>query len=372
MNFHQSLDFCIVPTPFAAGKRNIVFITTPGKNYLDESMTSSPIYSHVRDILEGHGFVEIEPLTFDCMTSKLDIIPRDELKSELLALGLNYSENLEKTILREFMETKLNYLVHPNSHKDMMDDFDLSLPYNDAIVNEFFVSASGKDANKIPAVGEKVVLHFYLMLDCFFHGEQDLFLELQGDFASNIESHTRNFLKIAKAEFVRLPCKNENVLIFECAKSHKELISEIFYNYTGRFVMKKMIDNDTAIKSMEYFYNILEVKRHVRPDMRLKFISTPSLFVKEILTRSKHIKAEWKKVQDEYVFVENVRSETCNIKEHFLTKMKKLADKEQYEKASEFKKEVEFLDKKIKALDSIEEGLVTKKKLSKICSISKF
>lgn len=372
MNFHQSLDFCIVPSPFASGKRNIVFITTPGKNYLDEAITSAPIYSHIREILHRHGFEEIEPLTFDSLSNVDIVVSKEELTAELVSSGLVYSTSLEKTILREFMETKLNYLIHPNSHKDMMEDFSISLPYNDSIVSEFFVSVSEKDSKKIPAVGEKVTLYFYLMLDCFFHGEQDLFLELQGDFASKLESNTRNFLKIAKSDFVRLPCENENVLIFECAKSHKELISEIFYNYTGRFILSKMVDNDTAIKTMEYFYNILEVKRHVRPNMKLKFISTPDLFVKEVLPRSKHIKGEWKQNQEEFLSVENVRNETTVIKEHFLIKMKKLADKEQYEKASEFKKEVDFLEKKIKALDSLEEGLVTKKKLSKICAISKF
>lgn len=360
MNFKINLDFCVIPNPYNKGFKNLVFISYRGANKIDEKLCLEQDYEHLKNVLWNYGYKEINYCVFE--SSNNTTIRADELKSRLSEAGLRYSKPFEFNINGELESFNL----------ELMSQIEEARAYP-ALENIQFSTTSKAIKSKVPAVGEKIVLHFYLFLQCNWINENDCVLDLVGDLYSKENNNTRNFLQITKSEFVRLDAGRSDEIILQSVKTYGDFVNEINILHKGIFKFVKPImskDGEMVIKTKEFTYNIIEIKKNINPIHRINVEAKLNLYYDGMMSVSKKIKKELSLEQKRIVSLEAIRPEMLSLKQKLKDKMLTLAETEEFEKANNIKTDVSFIENKIQAIDGMEEKNITFKEYFKTFCLS--
>lgn len=101
---------------------------------------------------------------------------------------------------------------------------------------------------RIPKIGGKISLYFYLFLECHFINDDDCILLLNGEFYTSENNHFRNFLNITKSEFIRIESDLPNVITLQSTKKHKDFVGEVDLLHNGNFKIIKPYMTDIGQK----------------------------------------------------------------------------------------------------------------------------
>lgn len=357
MNINTQMEFCIIPSPYSNGLKNLVFIAYEGTGKVDSKLIYEKEYSTVKIILNKYGFVEIDSCVFE--TEEDSIVEVVDLKDELLSAGLIYSKILENNVIAEMIEF----------HKEIFSKKENLLPESQHITFSTTTPVViNKSKSKLPAVGEKLSLHFYLFLQCHFINENDCILELIGDLSTRDNNNNRNFIQIVKSDFIRLESSSPNVILLQSVKTYGDFINEINILHKGNFKFVKQdmnYDGDMILKTKEFIYNFLEIKKNINPLHKIVVEANINQYFDNMIIMSKKIKKEYNTEQKKIISLESIKPEMVQLKNKLSNKMLDLASFDEFEKANLLKKDILVIDNKISIIDSLEEKNITFKEYFK-------
>ncbi len=359
MDFKKKLDFCIIPSPYSGGQKNLVFVTYHGANQIDEKLCLDEDYELTRYLLSKYGFQEIDFCTFESTDST--IVSIIELKKKLSEAGLKYSKPFEFNIMSELDTFKRELSSHPGFNRNLIPDTNIFFSTTSPILQNSIKS-------KIPEIGEKITLYFYLFLQCHFVNENDCVLELVGDLYSKENTNTRNYLQITKSEFVRLESKVPNVIMLQSTKTYKDFINEISFLHKGNFKFVKPLmnpDGDMIMKTKEFVYNIMEIKKNINPIHRIVVEVNLSQYYDDMIKMSKKIKKESSVERKRLISLDVLKPEMLQLKQRLSAKMLHFAETDEFEKANSVKTDIGFIDNKLKIVDNLEEKNITQEEYFK-------
>lgn len=358
MNFKINLDFCVIPSPYNKGAKNLVFVAYRGTNRIDEKLCLEADYERIKYLMGQYGYQEIDFCIFE--SSNNTSIHIEEFKSKIAEAGIRYSKPLEFNIMGE-----LN-----SFHKELMENQEENSSFS--AENVYFSTTrppiSNKVKSKVPAVGEKITLYFYLFLQCHWINENDCVLELVGDLYSKDNNNTRNYLQITKSDFVRLDSTIPNVILLQSTKTYGDFINEINLLHKGNFRFVKPImsqSGDMVMKTKEFTYNIIEIKKNINPIHRIVVEANLNQYYDDMIAVSKKIRKELSIEQKKIMSLEIVRPEMLLLKQRLKDKMLNLAESDEFEKASYVKNDINFIENKIKFIDELEEKNITREEYFK-------
>jgi len=274
---------------------------------------------------------------------------------------MKYSKKLEKSINEEFEVL--------NKHKESMAKSFMANISHLKQENKFTSSTK----YKVPKIGDRISLYFYLFLECKFLENGDCFINLNGDFVSRKNGPNKNYIGIVKSDFIRIPSDEEGRIFLKCDRTHEDLFKDINLFHSGSFhltTVNKLEDSDREeLISKSYIYNILEIKDSIKKDNRISVIVEEDYNFDEMIELSKLRKKE-KTAEDrttlDMAFLPDSKNELTEILEK---RMFTFAENEEYEKASATKKNISFLIDRIKALTELGQDKITISELKKICHI---
>lgn len=360
MNFKEKFDFCLIHSPYDRDEKSLVFVTARGLEYIDETITMDEDYRKVKSILENYGLVEIEFCSFESV-GKVD---NESLIVKLEDRGVKYSKSLEIKISKEMIDLK-------NTYSSFVSDTNYNNTYSFSDPN----SKIELDLTKVrvPEIGEKISLYFYLFLECHFINEEDCVLLLNGEFYTNESNHFRSFLNIAKSDFIRIESDTPNIIVLESVKTYKDFMNEIDLLHNGKFKLIKPYMTEIGqkgYKTKEYQYNFVEIKKNINPEHHIVLQVSLDGYFNQMFERSKDIKKENLKIKKKTISIENIKKQVNQIKEKLESKMIDSANLDQYERASYFKKNINLLDNKLKIINDIQEENISIKEYMKIFSFN--
>ena len=369
MNFKNKLDFCIIPSPYSGGLKNLFFVAYHGTNQISEKLCLDEDYEVIRYLLNGHGYQEIDFCVFESSTSSIDSI--HDVVSSLSKCGLKYSKPFEFNVMGELDSFK----------RDAISSFDID-PGNSGLLSDSFVNGDfvpttpGKKnliiqmppKSKVPEVGEKIKLNFYLFIQCIFVNENDCILELVGDLYSKENNNTRNFLHLSSSDFVRLESNVPGVILLQSKKTYQDFADEISFLHQGSFRFVKPIVNkngETIMRTKEFIYNIMEIKKSINPSHRIVVEVNLNHYYDDMIKMSKKIKREMDLEFKKIISLDALKPDMIQLKQRFNDKMIHFSENDEFEKAALSKKHISFIEEKISTVDSIEDKNITKKEFYK-------
>jgi hypothetical protein len=277
--------------------------------------------------------------------------------------GVKYSKSLEIKIFKEMKELKNTFSSFasetnypPYSFSDPNSQIELDLT-----------------KVRIPKVGGKISLYFYLFLECHFINDDDCILLLNGEFYTSENNHFRNFLNITKSEFVRIESDLPNVITLQSTKKHKDFIGEVDLLHNGNFKIIKPYMTDIGqkgYKTKEYQYSFVEIKKNINPEHHIILQVSLDGYFNQMLERSKEIKKENLKVRKKTISLDVIKSQVAQIKEKLESKMIDSAETDQYERASYFKNNINLLDNKLKLINDMHKESISLAEYMKIFSLT--
>lgn len=359
MNFKEKFDFCLIHNPYDLEGKALVFITARGLEYIDETITMDKDYRKIKSILENYGLVEIEFCSFESI-NKID---DESLISKFEDVGVRYSKSLEIKITKEMKDLKntfssfaseTNYSSYTFSDPNSQIELDLTKV-------------------RIPKVGEKLSLYFYLFLECHFINDDDCILLLNGEFYTGENNHFRNFLNITKSDFIRVESDLPNVITLQSTKKYKDFALEVDLLHKGKFKFVKPYMTEIGqkgYKTKEYLYSFIEIKKNINPEHHIVLQVSLDGYFNQMLERSKEIRKENLKIRNKKISLETIKSQAVQIKENLESKMIDSADTDQYERASYFKRNINLLDNKLKIINDMTEESISLSEYMKIFSLN--
>lgn len=359
----KELGFCILENPFEYGGRYVLFISESKIDYLKEGIVDRKEYQKVYDFITGLGLMETDYLTFEppLVDANIGESELESIKKALEKKGFKYNEKLEKKLEKDFDEAKKRENRARRIAKEKLSMFRANSLYDIAESTKqedvkYFPVFHTK--HRLPSSDEKITLHFYLFLTCLFKTKDDFILDFSGDFLSNTSSYQKNFIKIIKADFIKLRGEKHDRFQFQSVKTHEEFLKEIGFLHKGVFGNVQYIDYEDSEESEEvknkYVYSIMEVKDSIDKNSKIVFEVSAKSF-DSMIEHSNSIKKEYT-INNKSVFpVDLIKEEAEDLKEYFDEKMQVYANEELFEKAGLLKKDINFVDKKIKLLDKIKD-----------------
>lgn len=339
-----NLDFCILNNPLNENKSPIIFVTRTGENHLDASIIDEDDYEKAISAIQRIGYIESDILTFEfSQDPDYPTINQEKIVEILENQGMKYNKDLEKNLKIEFEELRNKNGNKPTENigkQDKVEGFD---------IERFF--RKNQSIFKIPEVGEKISLYFYLFLECKFK-ENNCFLNFNGDFFSNMETHTRNFIQTIKCDFIRINNPyNPNKIILKSCPNNREILKKVSMFKSGSFT------KDDGISGKIFVYHLMEVKNNI-PDTGRVTIEIDNLgnFDNMILV-SKKIKKEHELEKQKLIEKKEIIEIISECKSILQQKMLKYADDDEFEKASVIKKDVAYIDAKLLQLEKEEEKI---------------
>lgn len=337
------------------------FVTYHGTNQISEKLCLEEDYEVIKYLLNGHGYQEIDFCVFESSNNSTDSI--NDVVSSLSKSGLKYSKPFEFNIMGELDSLKREVMSNSNiiepGFGNNLDEiiFTTTVPINDSMPK-----------SKVPSVGEKIKLNFYLFMQCIFVNENDCILELVGDLYSRENNNTRNFLQISTSDFVRIESNVPNVLILQSTKTYKDFIDEINFLHQGSFRFVKPIvtqNGETIMRTKEFIYNIMEIKKNINPSHRIVVEVNLNKYYDDMIEMSKKIKKELGAEAKKIISLETLKPDMIQLKERFEDKMLHYAETDEFEKAALVKNHINFIDKKINIIECLEDKNITKKEFNK-------
>ena len=353
MSFQDKFDFCLIKSPYENQNKIIVFLTAKGLDYIDESIVIDESYRKLKSFLEDIGMVEIEFCSFE----SIDFVDQEDIFLSLENKGVRYSKSFEIKIVKEMEFLK-------SSSK---------ASYNNPISNPSSILPLDLTSIKIPQLGGKISLFFYLFIECYFINEEDCALTLNGEFNTNENNHFRNFLGITKSEFIRTHSDIPNVLTFQSTKKFKDFLSEVSVLHNGDFKLIKEFYADNGqkgYKTKEYKYSFMEVIKNINPNSNITVHVSLDGYYNQMIERSKEIKRELLKTKKKNIKIDFIKNEANQIKSKLESKMIDYSNTDQFERAAYFKKNINILDSKIKIVNNLSESEISVAEYIKIFSLN--
>jgi len=379
MNFKNKLDFCIIPSPYSGGLKNLFFVAYHGTNQVSEKLCLDEDYEVIRYLLNGHGYQEIDFCVFESSTSSTDSI--HDIVSSLSKSGLKYSKPFEFNVMGELDSFKRDAVssldIEPGQSLGGLLNGILNDGLSDAVNGDFVPTTPIQNKklivqtppkSKIPEVGEKIKLNFYLFIQCIFVNENDCILELIGDLYSKENNNTRNFLHLSSSDFIRLESNIPNVILLQSTKTYKDLADEINFLHQGSFRFVKPIINpngETIMRTKEFVYNIMEIKKNINPTHRIVVEVNLNQYYDDMIDMSKKIKKELTQESKKIIALETLKPDMLQLKQRFSDKMLHFSETDEFEKAALVKNHISFIDDKINIVDKLENKNITKKEYYK-------
>ena len=354
MSFDSKFDFCLISNPYNKNGRSIIFITSRGLDYIDETIISDESYKKTKSFLQNNNFVEIEFCSFESNEAVAILKNSDEIISKLEDRGLKYSKSLEMKITHEMEEMHRHDMESRKLFPEVFHTSTYNYPAT-AVFNEFQKPVN-PPKYKVLEVGEKITLYFYLFLECHFINDNDCVLDLNGDFHNSESNHFRNFLKISKSDFVRIDSEIPNVLAFQSVKKYSDFVKEVSILYNGKFKMIKHFMTEMGqkgYKTNEYIYNFVEVKKNVNPENNITIQVNLNNYFNEMVERSRTIRKELTSNEKKTISLDFIKSEINTVKDKLSNKMISLASEDEYEKANYIKNNITKIDDKLKVINNI-------------------
>ena len=344
----EKFDFCIIDSPFIE-EEHILFITKTGKPYLDRTVINDNSYGKIVKRIEKLGYVESDILTFELPVNytkeKKD---KKELKDMLLKIGLTYNKKLENNIYKDFE------LLMKQSTESTGDPITFKGLFN----YSSYKDVSHKPENKIPEIGEKIKLSFYLFLECKFITKKECLVSFGGNFISTVNLPTKNYFQKVESEFIRIENpNNRNKIIFKSSKTNEDFLKELDYLKNGGF---QYIDIDSIsnekpsnFETKTYVYNITEIMHNLNKKGRVIIEVENNLHFDEMIYFSNKIKKEKVEEKKKKIVIKGRKKESKELLKILEKKMEYFSSVEEYEKASQIKKDLEFVKKKDEMLSKI-------------------
>jgi hypothetical protein len=339
-----NLDFCVIENPFGKNKRPIIFVTRKGAEHLDETIINEEDYEKFIFKVQNFGYVESDVLTFESSQDPdFPVITSDVIKEVLLSTGMDYSVSLENNLRFEFN------LLDVHGAKKFIEHLQKSKEEDDEKNKKLLIKLSQRSIYKIPEVGEKVSLYFYLFVECKFLGDK-CYINLNGDFVSKENSELRNYLGIFKCDFIRINnVYNPNKIILKSCDTHKDILKKLPMDFSGSFSIKIKKENLTIDKL--YAYYLMEVKNNLPLQNRITIEIDTTYNFDEMIKVSKKIKKENQIIQRTKYSITHVKDVFENILKILNPKMIALAEKDEFEKAAIIKADIEHLKVKLKLIE---------------------
>jgi len=379
MNKDVDLDFCIIPNPFASGGRNMIFITKNGSNTLNRSVVKNKSYKDIKEILEKFGYTETSSLQFESSNNST-VSTIMEMRDNLENLGLNYSRELEVSVVKDLnnLKAETDKIAHNNLEFIYGEgDFDKEIsdaPIGESTKNELIASKSElfKFKYKEPELREKVTLYFYLFLEFGFNQTGSPIIQFGGDFKDSEDYDDRNYIKIVESEFERVKDPNSpNSIVFTSCKNQGDLLKEVGILYSGFFKYQKRLEKGDSmiLKETKFPYKLAEVKKHLKPDQSIVF-ETNRMGYDRLIKLSEKIKTESVYEGNKFIATGDIEYEAEELSKFLSKKMDSLSNNEEFEEAMMVKKDVEFIKTKIEFIKSLDKPEITTEEYFKLFSIS--
>ena len=344
-----NLDFCIIENPLDKSKRPIIFVTRKGRQYLDETVVDEDDYEKAIYIIKNIGYVESDILTFEFSQDPgFPSIAVAEIKKTLENNGMQYSEELEKTMKSEFE------LLNLNGAKQLLEDLN-SDNLRPILTPELLFKLKKDSVYKIPIIGEKLTLYFYLFIECKFSGNK-CYLNLNGDFTSNKNDSLRNYIVPFKCDFIRINNNyNPNKIILKSCLTNASILKKLPMDFGGSFNLK--IKEETKIIDKSFIYYLMEVKNNFPQENRITIEIDSSTNFDKMILMSKEIKKDYQSLLRLKYDVLAMISVFEDIVNKALTpKMLNFAENDEFEKAGVIKKDISYVKKKLTEIKDVFEN----------------
>jgi len=339
-----NLDFCVIENPLDKNKRPIIFVTRKGRQYLDETVIEEDDYEKAIYAIRNIGYIESDILTFEFSQDPgFPNIAIDDIKKTLEDKGMEYSDGLEKTIKTEFE------LFNLKDAKQFLDG--IKATQSPSLTPEILFTLK-RNTYKIPEIGGKLTLYFYLFIECKFSGDK-CYLNLNGDFTSKKNDALRNFIIPFRCDFVRINnIYNPNKIILKSCQTNSDILKKLPMDFNGSFNLK--IKDGNQIFDKLFIYYLMEVKNNFPQENRITIEIDSSTNFDKMILMSKEIKKDY----DALCYLKYDISTTIDIFEDMIKKalspkMFAHAENDEFEKAAIIKKDVTYIENKLCELKEI-------------------
>jgi hypothetical protein len=367
------LNFCIITNPFSNGRRNMVFVSKKGDNYLNRSIHDTEEYADVKEILEQFGYTEVGPLQFESSNNMEPEITVADVSDFLEDCGLVYSRELEVNIVKDFdnivveEDASFNYGPH-----DEFGNTDTSIPEK---TKNKLIESKGDILNfkyKEPEFREKVTLYLYLFLKFGFNQDGKPVIEFSGDFKDSEDYDNRNYIKILKSDFERVRDKSKpNAIILKSCKLQEDIIKEVGLLYSGYFRYQETVETEDSliVQDKKYPYKFADVRKYISPDKSI-VVETTRMGYDTLIELSNEIKQESEVEKRQTLSMMDIQSEAENLNKFLKRKIERLSAKEEFEEAAMIKKDIDFIEDKLEHIKSLDKGNITTEEYFSIFSAS--
>jgi hypothetical protein len=359
MSKELDFNFCIIPNPFASGGRNIIFISKSGEDFLDKKIVDTNQYKDIKEILEQFGYTETDSLQFESSNNIPDgDITLTDMRMFLEDCGLTYSRDLEVNVIKELSNIKADL---EDSTQDV--DYDTETPIKDKTKNKLIESKKEMFDFEYqePDYKDKISLYFYLFLEFGFNHYGKPIIQFGGDFKDSDDYDDRNYIKIVKSDFerVRDPQKPNSIILSSC-KTQKDFIKEAGMLYGGFFKYQKREEDGDAmlLKEEKHTYKLADVRKFLSPNQSI-VVETNRMGYDRLIKLSKKIKTESIIEGNTTISTEDIEVRAEEIKDHFIKKMNRFSEAEDFESAARMKKDIDFIEDRIDLISEMDKPEIT-------------
>lgn len=376
MKIGDNLSFCIIKNPFSEGQHKfLVFFTRKGKLDIDDTIIKEEAYESIRYIMSNLGLDEVDILTFETNSNVIKNFDIGFINQKLQETGFTYSEDFEKSLLND-LKKALNETPVTDKPKDSKLVFTGRIATPDdgwSQSKKEQKDFSKSPVYKIPDIGQKITLYFYLFLECKLPKDGGVYVDINVDFDERKSSNMRSFLRIMKSEFIRIQSPNPNEIVLQSVKKYSDFLDECSILQRVLFKIAKPYQDsfgNLKIGTEDYSYNILDIRKILNPEEKIQMHVNVDYHYDYMTDMSKRIRREHILDSKKLIPKEFIKTELDKLKVKYTAKMEASAEDEEYEKASGFKRLVSFIDEKIKIANEFEGENMSQREFFKNFSLS--
>ena len=359
------LNYCIIK-----GDKHdpvIIYLANNDDTRLDPSVVESEYFHEFRSIIENHGFEHVIAMTFK---NRVDVIPKlRPMISELSQNGFIRSRKLEAFVieqrnkLKAMRESKATFpysMSGENQNDTGIPTF--SLPFHGASMVKYKPSNNGvvkyrrQNLDKkfhIIALGERVELYLYLFLRVNPTEDKSIDFDFECDFQSKDNTELRRYIKMIKCSFIRKESDTDGIMYLESDQTLRDILKSVDFLFYIRLVDPFEILSGQKPKSM--IFSSIELKEYLSLDQKISLFININENYTEVISLSEKIRRE--KAEHDHntrVPVSLLKKAVINVMHRMEQRMHYYSDEENYELAASYRKNQEYIQRKVGLLDDME------------------
>lgn len=360
------LNYCIIK-----GEKDdpiIIYLANNDDTRLDPSIIDNEHFQEFKGILEAHGFEHVIAMTFK---NKADILPKlRSMISDLSENGFIRSRKLEAFVkeqrdrmkaFRENKNTVYSYsLSGENRNNTEVPSF--SLPFHGSSMVKYRPSEHGTIKLKkqhiakkfhTVAIGERIELYLYLFLRVNPTDDKSIDFDFECDFHSKENTEMRRYIKMIKCSFLRKESDTHGIMYLESEQTLRDILKGVDFLFYIRLVDPFEILNGQKPKSM--VFSSIELKEYLSLDQKISLFLNIEEKYMEVISLSEKIRRE--KVEHDYntrIPVSLLKKAVINVMNRMEQRMHYYSDEENYELAASYRRNQEFIQKKVELLSDME------------------